>query len=244
MSKEQRPFAVFDVDGTIVRWQLWHAIVHQLGKQGIVSQASHQAIAEARMQWKRRESEDAFHAYEWKTIQAYDEAIKTLSKPQLTSAVEAVFDEYKDQAYTYTRDLIRELKAKNYLLFAVSGSHVEIIEVLAKYYEFDDWGGTVFEYKNGKFTGVANVMRREEKPKYLAKLVEKHNATYEGSIGVGDTDGDIPMLEAVETPIVFNPNKKLFSLAQEKGWDIVVERKNMVYGLESKDGRYVLAQAN
>ena len=38
--------------------------------------------------------------------------------------VERVFEKYKDQVYRYTRDLIRELKSQDYLLFAISGSQV------------------------------------------------------------------------------------------------------------------------
>jgi HAD superfamily hydrolase (TIGR01490 family) len=244
MTEEKRPYAVFDIDGTLIRWQLWHAVVNQLYKQGIVSESAQTAIKEARMRWKRREDEDLFHAYELETIKAYDKALSKLTKEALTQAIETVLDEYKDQTYVYTRNLIKELKAKKYLLFAVSGSHLEIVEALAKYYGFDGWGGTEFEYKDGKYTGNATVMRRDEKPKYLAKLVAEHQASQTGSIAVGDTDSDIPMLEAAEYKIAFNPNKKLFQHAQEQGWSIVIERKNMIYTLESKDGQYVLETPN
>jgi phosphoserine phosphatase len=49
------------------------------------------------------------------------------------------------------------------------------------------------------------------------------------------------MLEAVEQPIAMNPSQKLFDHAQKHGWKIVVERKNMIYELEDRDGSYVLA---
>jgi phosphoserine phosphatase len=44
----------------------------------------------------------------------------------------------------------------------------------------------------------------------------------------------------VENPIAFNPEKKLFDYAQGKNWKIVLERKNMVYELENKNGQYEL----
>jgi phosphoserine phosphatase len=48
---------------------------------------------------------------------------------------------------------------------------------------------------------------------------------------VGDTDGDIPLLESVARPICFNPNQRLFTHAKRVGWDVVVERKDVIYKL-------------
>jgi phosphoserine phosphatase len=44
-------------------------------------------------------------------------------------------------------------------------------------------------------------------------------------------------------PIAFNPNKELFDHAREHGWNIVVERKNVVYELSAGKEQYVLANA-
>ena len=71
--------------------------------------------------------------------------------------------------------------------------------------------------------------------------MKNHDVTFSGSIAVGDSAGDLKMLEVVEKPIVFNPEKKLYDIALQRGWEIVIERKNMIYKLESRDGKYVLA---
>ena len=60
------------------------------------------------------------------------------------AAVRSVFDEYKEQTYTYTRDLIRSLQKQNYLLFAISASQEEVVEMLADYYGFDAWAGSKY----------------------------------------------------------------------------------------------------
>jgi phosphoserine phosphatase len=39
------------------------------------------------------------------------------------------------------------------------------------------------------------------------------------------------MLEAVENPIAFNPNQTLYNHAKKRGWEIVVERKDVIYEL-------------
>ncbi len=239
----RRPFAVFDIDGTVIRWQLYHAIVNQLIKQGALPQQVAEAIHDARMTWKRRTHNQSFAEYERTLVHAYHDALEHLRAEQFSDAVDAVFEEYKDQVYTYTRDLIRDLKAQGYLLFAISGSHQEIISKLAEYYGFDAAVGQQYEQQNGTFTGE-HTMPMHHKDTVLAELVTEYNATRQGSIAVGDSEGDIAMLEKVEQPIAFNPSAGLAAHAKTHHWQIVIERKNIVYNLEPRNGSYVLAETS
>jgi HAD superfamily hydrolase (TIGR01490 family) len=239
-----RPFAVFDIDGTIIRWQLYHAIGDRLAKQGIIEDKAFQQVREARMNWKRREGGEGFRQYEAELVKVFNQALVGLEVNQLAAIAQGVFEEYKDQVYTYSRDLILGLKEQNYLIFAVSGSPAVIVQMLAEHYGFDDFAATEFIAKDGRFTGEVN-LSLGRKPELLQSLVAKHQATFRGSIGVGDSEGDIDMLELVEEPTALNPSKLLFQHAREQGWHIVLERKNMIYHLEpGSNGSYVLAQTN
>lgn len=240
MSKSQA-FAVFDIDGTLIRWQLYHALADALAKNGHIDAKTYGSIRDARLQWKQRSGPQSFSAYQVYVVKAYEAALLKLSEKQLHQAVDDVFSEYKDQVYTYTRDLIKELKAKGYLLFAISGSQLEIVAKIASYYGFDEHIGTHYAVKAGK---LVKSFPAADKKAALAAMVSKHRASYSGSIAVGDSAGDIPMLQAVEQPIVFNPEDKLFEYAKRKGWNIILERKNMVYQLEKQDGHYILAKTN
>lgn len=238
MNRTQRPFAVFDIDGTLIRWQLYHAIVETVAKS---SPKTRETIKQLRKPWKNRSSQDAFKVYEQELIKIFWSLTKELSSDEFARAVDKVFDEYKDQVYTYTRDLIKELKRKDYLLFAISGSHTEIVERVAEYYGFDDFIGTAFEQKEGRFTGK---LRPGAHNKHLSlkKLMERHTAGFKDSLGVGDSKNDAAFLEMVEQPIAFNPDRELFDIARKKSWKIVIERKNVVFELESKHGEYILAE--
>jgi HAD superfamily hydrolase (TIGR01490 family) len=242
--QEKRPFAVFDIDGTLIRWQLYHAVADQLAKQGHLKVADFAKVKAARMAWKKREQAAAFRDYEEALVTVIDQAITGIIVSDLQAVCQTVIDEYKDQVYIYTRDLVAHLKQQNYLLFVISASQSQIVELLAEYYGFDDFGGSTYEIKDGYFTGQKEVMRRDNKPILLEQLVEKHQATYQGSIAVGDSESDIPMLEAVEQPIAFNPTKLLFETATRHNWKIIIERKSMWYELKGSDGSYVLAQTN
>lgn len=235
-----RPFAVFDIDGTLIRWQLYHALADELARRGHLDQQKFQSVRRARMAWKKRTGEDSFKEYEETLVSLVRSAIVGVKEADLKEAAGSVLTEYIDQVYTYTRDLIHHLKSKNYLLFTISASQAELVGMLAKYYEFDDWAGSVYETKNGLYTGKFDVLLSQRKPEKLKEMVAKHSASWKGSIGVGDSEGDIAMLETVDRPIAFNPTKKLFEHAKNTGWSVVLERKNVIYELEPASGRYKL----
>lgn len=235
-----RPFAVFDIDGTLIRWQLYHAVADELARRGHFGAIEYQAVRQARMTWKQRAHEDSFKDYERALVNLVDQAMAGLELAELQSACRAVINEYKDQVYTYTRDLIRQLKGKGYLLFTISASQSEIVKLLAEYYGFDDWGGSQYEVQDGRFTGHKTVLKSEHKPAYLKQLVAKHHATFAGSMAVGDSESDIAMLRTVEQPVAFNPTKLLFEHATANHWKIVLERKNVVYELQAGPDGYRL----
>jgi HAD superfamily hydrolase (TIGR01490 family) len=236
----ERPFAVFDIDGTIIRWQLYHALADVLAKDGEFDPKQYRQVKKARMEWKTRASAASFKEYEEMLVGIFTMALTNIGVDKLNQACQTVIDEYKDQVYTYTRDLITELKAKNYLIFAISASPEQIVKMLADYYEFDDAAGSKYEIKAGRFTGHRDVLLGARKPEFLQEMINRHDASRQGSIAVGDSESDIALLSAVERPIAFNPTKELFKHAKQQGWQIVIERKNVVYQLAAKDGGYHL----
>jgi HAD superfamily phosphoserine phosphatase-like hydrolase len=180
------------------------------------------------MEWKVRNDNDGFYKYELSLINAFDETVDGLDEKVFLCLVDEVFEQYKDQVYTYTRDLITKLKSEGYFLIFISGSHNELVQKLAEYYGFDDFAGTHYSREKSKLKKDAFVAAHHKK-ELLEEMIQKHELSLEGSYGVGDTASDAPMLEMVENAIAFNPDKKLYKLALENNWKIVVERKNVVY---------------
>jgi len=234
-----KPFAVFDIDGTIIRWQMFHAVIDKLAKQGTISPKTYQKIQEARRQWRVRTHEESFMEYELTLVGYFKDTLKGLSVAAHNQAAQEVFEEYKDQVYRYTRGLIKELKAKGYVLLAISGSPAEAVTPFAKYYGFDDFVASQYGNNGIVYTGEV-VSPVGKKDQALKQLIQKHGLEVQGSIGVGDSEGDIAMLELVAHPIAFNPSKKLLAHTKQKGWKLVIERKNVVYELSNQDGVYVL----
>lgn len=243
MTVAENKFAVFDIDGTLIRWQLYHAVVDKLARDGLLGNKAEQKLHDARMIWKRREHPEAFKSYEKELIKVYEAALPKLTSDQFDSAVSDVAKEYKTQVYTYTRGLATKLKNAGYVLIAISGSHKELVQHVAKQFGFDIWVGTEYKRRDGRFTGD-KIIGSHDKKATLKKLVNERGLLFKDSYAVGDSISDAPMLEAVERPIAFNPDRELLAEAKANGWPVVVERKNVVYKLEPKDGKYLLAQAD
>lgn len=235
-----RPYAVFDIDGTLIRWQLYHALADTLAKQGIVNAERYKEVLQARFGWKERRSANSFVDYEKALVKLIDDSLPGVDYALFSGACEKVAEKYRDQVYAFTRDLIAELKQQRYLLFAVSASPDELVGRVASYHGFDAYAGSGYEVIDGKLSGHKQVLSGPAKPKRLTELIAAHGGDQEGSIAVGDTGGDIPMLEKTAKAIAFNPSRELFERAMQNNWEVVVERKNVVYRLKYDHGRYVL----
>ena len=239
--KIERPFAVFDIDGTLVRWQLHHAMNDVLAKNNLIDAKAFEDIREARMNWKRRISSLSFREYEQQLITLFEKELVGLKVTDFDNAANVVFNEYKDQIYIYTRDLIQSLKKQGYLVFAISGSPANIVKKLVDYYGFDDYEASEYEEKDGSFTGVTAITLGR-KAELLSTLAKKHSVTFKGSIAVGDSEGDSEMLSMVEQAVAFNPSKELYDIAIKRHWKIVVERKNVIYTFAHDGSAYRLMQ--
>lgn len=233
-------FAAFDIDGTLVRWQLFHTIVDKLAANGSMSLREHDTMKDLFTKWKRRDDSNAFHTYETAMLQTWFELMEHTTHQDFLVAVDAVFNEQKDFVYHYTRELSRKLKKQGYVLIAISGSHQEVVDKIAQYYNFDHAIGSIYPTADkGKFTGE-EITPVIDKGRVLQEVVAIHNLSWDDSYAVGDSRSDAKMMELVTHPIAFNPNQKLLTIAQKNSWNIVVERKNVIYELNAKNNTYVL----
>ncbi len=223
--------AIFDIDGTIFRSSLLIEIVNILIERGIFSEAVWADYGEKEKSWLERKGN--YDEYIHAVVEVFVKNIKGVYYKEFAEVSEEVTSRYQHHVYTYTRDLIKQLKKEKYYLLAISQSPKKTVEDFCRGIGFDKIYGRIYELgPEDRFTGVIIDQHLiENKSNIVHRAVEKENLTLDGSYGVGDTESDISMLELVENPIVFNPNKKLHRYAQMMGWKIVVERKDVIYEL-------------
>ncbi|MCX7589445.1 MAG: HAD-IB family phosphatase [Patescibacteria group bacterium] len=225
---KKRKFAVFDIDGTVFRSSLLIELVDALIMNGIFSKKVRKIYAKDYQNWLDRK--DSYEKYINSVILAFESNIRGVSEKKFNKVCLKVIEFHKNRLYRFSRDLIKKLKNKNYYLLAISHSPMYIVGRFAKQIGFNKVYGRLLESKKGKFTGKTLFEDLIfDKSKILLRAVKKENLTFIGSIGVGDTESDIPFLKLVKYPICMNPNIKLYNYAKKYNWTIVVERKDVIY---------------
>lgn len=243
MNKDERRFAVFDIDGTLFRSGLYREVFNKLIDMGALPELLQDRLSDKQNAWQRRAHGRAFKEFEQSMAELMDQHLPRLKIEDFDLAAEQVIADHKDNVYVYTRDLARSLKKQGYFLIAISGSQKELVEPFAKHYGFDTWVGQEFERGETYFTG--NIVKtHKNKGPLLQKVIEDNNLTTAGSVAIGDSSGDIDLFTAVESPIVFNPDQDLLAIAQKHSWKIVVERKNVIYTLTYNGSQYELSTTN
>tara|TARA_B100000745_G_scaffold219274_1_gene145999 strand:+ start:11173 stop:11859 length:687 start_codon:yes stop_codon:yes gene_type:complete len=226
-----KPVAVFDVDGTIFRSSLLIELVEALVAEDLLPKDVERYYKKAHTKWKNREG--GYTEYIDAMVAAFYAHIKGIHYADFARVAEEVVARQGKHTYKYTRDLIKKLRKQGYFLLAVSHSPKTILDQFCPRLGFDKTYGMVYEIgPEDRLTGdVVDKHLILNKAAIVKRAVEKEKLTLDGSVGVGDTESDISFLELVDNPICFNPNANLYRQAKLNEWDVVVERKDVIYEL-------------
>ena len=231
MTGVQQKLAVFDVDGTIFRSSLLIELVELMVAEGLFPKSAKAHYQDAHEQWLNREG--GYAEYINAVVESYNTHLKGVHYGDFADVSKQVVEKQGKHTYRYTRELIAELKKAEYFLLAVSHSPKTILDQFCPMLGFDKTYGMFYE------TGPEDRLTGEVVDKHLIlnkayivkRAVEKEGLILEGSVGVGDTESDISFLELVARPICFNPNAQLYRHAKLNSWEVVVERKDVIYDI-------------
>jgi HAD superfamily hydrolase (TIGR01490 family) len=235
-SPKSRKVAVFDIDGTIFRSSLVIEVFNALVDAEVFPQSARHVVERSFVQWLDRKGH--YNDYLMKLVRTYYKHLPNARAVLVDAVIERVIDRHKDRVYRFTRDLVRRLRSQGYLLIAISNSAHAMVERFADTQGFDAAIGRKLEINNGLYTGrilynnsLFPINAHLDKVEILTQYLDEHGITADlsQSYAVGDSEGDIPLLSAVGKPIAFNPSLPLAKLAQKKGWQMVVERKDVIY---------------
>ena len=236
--------AIFDLDGTLFRWQLFHELVFELGEMKALDDKTVETLEQSLIEWQTKRR--SWHDYEMTIVDAMESNVAAITPELFEEAAHNVVERSGQKIYAYTKRLADKLKSNGYYLLAISGSQQEIAEPFAKLYGFDDCIGALYERIDGKFTGKKVRHVPGNKHEIIKNYLREHpDLTLTDSVAVGDSNGDISMLHLAENPIAFNPSEELLDEANENNWQVVIERKNIAYTLKKdSDGSFVLAKTD
>ena len=108
--------------------------------------------------------------------------------------------------------------------FIVSAAGDELVQLLARILYMDGGIGTSYEVgEDGLFTGELGgaFMYGEGKVEAMRRFADQHEIDLGASFAYSDSVSDLPMLRAVGTPVVVNPDEELTRIAREEGWRVM-----------------------
>ncbi len=239
-----KKYAVFDIDGTIFRSSLVIEACERLVDVGIFPESARSHYASQKQAWHERESADSYDNYINAVVESFGLYIKGVSIDEFSNVCDYVITTQAKKTYVYTRNLVKQLKTDGYKLFAISGSPEQLVKRFCDYYDFTGYIATEYLSNEGVYTGEC-LPANSNKFASLQKLCDANNLNLKSplSIGVGDTISDASMLLNTGRAIAFNPDNQLFTKARASNWDIVVERKNVIYQMTPKGTGYELSSA-
>lgn len=230
--------AFFDIDGTVYREGLITEVFKKLVKYEIIQgEKWYNEVRPEFIRWDKRQGD--YDTYLLKMVDIYMDAIKGLKRDQIEFIAKRVVEQKGDRVYTFTRDRIKWHKEQGHIIITVSGSPYELVNEMAKKYEFDDFRGSIYvQDEHNMYTGeVIPMWDSESKQKAIYELADKYNIDLDQSYAYGDTTGDYTMLKMVRNPYCMNPTKELLGkvmndkVLKEKV-NVIVERKDVTYNLD------------
>jgi len=120
------------------------------------------------------------------------------------------------------------------MTIGISGSPIEVVNLVGKKFDFDITYGSELEVKDGIYTGRIkhNMIIKETKEKALAKLVEEKKIELNKSFGFGDTEQDLSFLSQVRVPVALNPNSMLLKVAIRNNWLVFTSKDDVAKSIK------------
>ena len=218
---ERMPVAVFDLDDTVILDNVGARLLEQLAQQQLLG-GSLNSIA---LRLLTRKEQLPPRQWERMVVRLLllglrgqcQKDIKTLARRYV---VDDVYKKYS----RFTMALLQQLRLTHFCL-AITGSPEEMARPLTENLRFNGCFCTSFEVnRHGRYTGRQLDVPSQNKGDVLDQILKTDpTLTLEGSIGIGNSYTDIPMLSLVEQPLAFNPDQELSNWARQNNCPIVIE---------------------
>jgi phosphoserine phosphatase len=188
MERDQRyKLAIFDLDGTLTRERsVWEYIHKKLGKWYGFAEKYQQRFLAGEISYEQFCELDA-------------QVWKGMKVEELTHIVETV------SFYPGVDELINHLKKKGLKLGMVSSGLSVLSDWVHRRYGFDYSVSNDLIHENGTLTGKVRIqVYYDQKAAWVSKILNQFGVRPEESIAIGDSLGDMDMLQMAGFSVAFN----------------------------------------
>ena len=130
--------------------------------------------------------------------------------------------------YPGAKALVDADRRAGFTAVLVTGEVDVALGPVARFFGFDAVISNSLIWRNGVATGevVAPLLAESEKAEAIRRLARQRGADLKQAKAYSDSFSDSPMLESVGSPAAVHPDRRLRSLAQERGWPILSLKEN------------------
>jgi HAD superfamily hydrolase (TIGR01490 family) len=141
--------------------------------------------------------------------------LERLSPRVLSGVLPRLYPQMLERAYAH-----QDAGEPVYILTAASQ---EMADLLARVLAFDGGLGSRSEIVDGRYTGrpAGPFNYREGKVIAMRDVAERDGIDLAASYAYSDSESDLPMLRAVGSAVVVNPDAALRRIALQEGWEVV-----------------------
>ncbi|MDR0944705.1 MAG: HAD-IB family hydrolase [Bifidobacteriaceae bacterium] len=212
--------AFFDIDNTVVRGASAFHLGTALVRRGVIRAKDLRAFAWRHLCYLLRGEKKA------DVVSIQEDALRLvrgLSVADIMAVGEQVYDEVlAHRIYEGTQQLLRRHVTAGDEVWLVTASPQQMAALMARRLGATGAVGTVAESADGVFTGrlVGGLMHGAAKARAVEQLAAARGLDLAECSAYGDSQNDIPLLEAVGRPCGINPDRKLRRHCARAGWPL------------------------
>jgi HAD superfamily phosphoserine phosphatase-like hydrolase len=220
MKTTEQDVLFLDIDDTLYRGSLAHDTMEWFAGRRLL----HEGFVDNMFGMKRRweAGEVTFDDYSGVIIRFLDDGgMSGLDESHFLEAAKSVVAEKGKRVNVFTRELVRAAQSAGYATAAISHSPELIVAEMAKLWGLSHSHGTQYLVNEERVLTGGRI--KHKKGPVVEELFAKHMWSRKQTVAIGDSGSDMPMLEAAQFPIAFNPTRELERYARVRGIPVVKE---------------------
>lgn len=217
----ERLLLLADVDGTVTQNPpILSRLAVVQDRTGTLREGCLNALGGVSARYNHGNGDMTYEQYANGLLNLYAEGLMGISLATVLSQIRESISDGTVPLHTNVSRILRNLQ-NSHDLFFVTASPQFIGQAICERFLPSRFISSVFEVKGNILTGrvSASLASGEAKLGAIQELVARYPKS--GSVALGDSIGDIRMLEAVERPVCISPDNELLRLASARGYQII-----------------------
>lgn len=208
-----RQVALFDLDKTVFNDHSFFPLTKYMVDEGILPEVVWSEVVTELGKYKQKTQTYSVTANNLLGI--FGNGLKGKKYEDVLGKTKQFFELNRNNFYPYFEKVLPRLLQTHEVYLVTTNSQM-VAEVVVGMFGLSGYLSTQFEVVDRVFTGKITSTLADGK--HVVEEVIGNNL--EGSLGFGDSENDIGMLERVKHPVCINPSDELLEVAKQKRWTV------------------------